>query len=196
MLHAVETLVSARADEAVSDLRTRIRPGLVEFAVPAGESLPGGLDAPADGALAFRPVVTASPASPGDCPGDAISVFCDADEAEILTLAADVLPVQSVQSAEAGQSKQTPGWIVTVDLTSAGASALTTWSGAHIGERLAIVRDDEVLTAPTVQSALPGSIEITGQFTEADASLLAAQLRIAAAGVSWTVQATGDRPGG
>ena len=48
----------------------------------------------------------------------------------------------------------------------------------HVGERLAIVMDNEVLSAPNIREAITsGTAEITGQFTFDEASVLALALR-------------------
>ncbi len=49
---------------------------------------------------------------------------------------------------------------------------------AHVGERLAIVLDDEVMSAPNIREAiLTGDAQITGQFTYEEAAVLAMSLR-------------------
>ncbi len=62
-----------------------------------------------------------------------------------------------------------------------GARAFGEYTAEHVGEPFAIVLDDEVLSAPVIQSAIPGgSGIITGSFTVEQATALAIQLRAGA----------------
>ncbi|WP_210527478.1 protein translocase subunit SecD [Rubellimicrobium arenae] len=62
-----------------------------------------------------------------------------------------------------------------------GARAFGEYTGAHIGEPFAIVLDNEVISAPVIQSAIPGgSGIITGQFTPEESTDLAVLLRAGA----------------
>ena len=66
-------------------------------------------------------------------------------------------------------------------LTDAGGATFGDYTKAHIGDVLAIVLDQVVLSAPRIQGAIPdGSGEITGQFTRAEADSLAVQMRYGA----------------
>ena len=80
-----------------------------------------------------------------------------------------------------------PGWRIGFDLTKEGSdlfSAVTTRLAPEanngVGKQLAIVVDQEVISAPTVQSEISGSGEITGGFSEGDAKDLATQLNAGA----------------
>jgi len=60
---------------------------------------------------------------------------------------------------------------------------------AHVGERLAIVLDNEVLSAPNIREPiLTGDAEITGDFKFEEASLLALALRTGALPVPMTIE--------
>jgi preprotein translocase subunit SecD len=62
-----------------------------------------------------------------------------------------------------------------------GARAFGDYTAAHVGQPFAIVLDNEVLSAPVIQSAIPGgSGIITGSFTVEEATSLAIQLRAGA----------------
>ncbi|EYD77051.1 Protein-export membrane protein SecD [Rubellimicrobium mesophilum DSM 19309] len=62
-----------------------------------------------------------------------------------------------------------------------GARAFGEYTGQHIGEPFAIVLDNEVISAPTIQSAIPGgSGIITGSFTTEESTNLAVLLRAGA----------------
>jgi protein-export membrane protein SecD len=66
-------------------------------------------------------------------------------------------------------------------LTDAGARIFGDYTATHVGDILAIVLDNVVLSAPRIQSAIPdGQGEITGQFTREEADSLAVQMRYGA----------------
>ncbi|MEN8256443.1 MAG: protein translocase subunit SecD [Thermodesulfobacteriota bacterium] len=70
---------------------------------------------------------------------------------------------------------------VSLDLTGRGARVFGDITGKHINERLAIVLDGVVRSAPNIQSKiLGGSAMITGSFTYEDANDLAIVLRVGA----------------
>ena len=54
------------------------------------------------------------------------------------------------------------------------------YTGSHIGTRMAIVLDDRVISAPVIESRIPGDGRITGDFTIEEAEDLALKLRAGA----------------
>ena len=55
------------------------------------------------------------------------------------------------------------GWVVLLDFDSDGRKLFGDLTGAHVGERLAIVLDGEIVSAPTIQDAITsGNCEISG----------------------------------
>lgn len=81
------------------------------------------------------------------------------------------------------------GWQIDFELTSAGSDAFGALTQRLIGRQLAIVVDDVVISAPTVQSAITGgSGVITGSFTEREARDLATQLNAGALPVALTTE--------
>jgi preprotein translocase subunit SecD len=54
------------------------------------------------------------------------------------------------------------------------------YTGSHIGTRMAIVLDDRVISAPVIESRIPGDGRITGSFSIEDAEDLALKLRAGA----------------
>jgi SecD/SecF fusion protein len=66
------------------------------------------------------------------------------------------------------------GYEVSLSLTKAGAEAFRRVTRDNINNRLAIVLDNEVVSAPTIQSEIPnGQASITGNFTAEEAKNLA-----------------------
>ena len=97
-------------------------------------------------------------------------------EGEHITDAAGVL------SSENGQP------VVTFRLDSAGAKQFATMTRDNIGRVLAIVLDDKVVTAPVINSVIPGGRgEITGNFTLPEAGNTALMLRTGALPVPLTI---------
>jgi preprotein translocase subunit SecD len=70
---------------------------------------------------------------------------------------------------------------ISFELTDSGAKIFADYTAQHIGDILAIVLDNTVLSAPRIQSAIPeGKGEITGKFTQTEADSLAVQMRYGA----------------
>ena len=81
------------------------------------------------------------------------------------------------------------GWEIRFDLTGDGSGTFSDVTTRLQGRQLAIVVDDQVISAPTVQSPITnGSGVITGSFTEARAKDLATQLNAGALPVELTTQ--------
>ena len=80
-------------------------------------------------------------------------------------------------SAATNQNVTNPGWRVVFTLNKAGGKKFGDATKRLIGKQLAIVLDNVVQSAPTVQGAITGGEgEITGNFTEAEAKNLAVVL--------------------
>ena len=70
---------------------------------------------------------------------------------------------------------------ISFQLTDQGAKTFAAYTSAHVGDVLAIVLDNVVLSAPQIQTAITeGSGEITGHFTREEADNLAIQMRYGA----------------
>jgi preprotein translocase subunit SecD len=81
------------------------------------------------------------------------------------------------------------GWLIRFDLTNEGSGTFSDVTTRLVGKQLAIVVDDEVISAPTVDEPITnGSGEITGNFTERRAKDLATQLNAGALPVELTTQ--------
>jgi len=75
-----------------------------------------------------------------------------------------------VTNARADQGQQGSGWEVTMTMNSAGASRWSTITGAEVGKSIAIVLDNYVYSAPTVNGRIDGGrSSITGNFTPQEA---------------------------
>ncbi|HJS26334.1 MAG TPA: protein translocase subunit SecD, partial [Actinomycetota bacterium] len=81
------------------------------------------------------------------------------------------------------------GWQIQFDLTDQGGDTFADVTTRLQGRQLAIVVDQQVISAPTVQNAITGGTGvITGSFTEARAKDLATQLNAGALPVALTTQ--------
>jgi protein-export SecD/SecF family membrane protein len=78
----------------------------------------------------------------------------------------------------AGKAYQNNQVVVTLEFDDEGTEAFAGATTYCIGKRLSIYMDDQLLSAPTVQSAITdGSAVITGDFTADEAEELAAKIR-------------------
>jgi preprotein translocase subunit SecD len=66
---------------------------------------------------------------------------------------------------------------IAFSLNSNGASKFKAFTGANVGQKLAIVLDNKILTDPVIQSVLSYDSVITGQFTVEEAEDLSLKLR-------------------
>ena len=70
---------------------------------------------------------------------------------------------------------------ISFELTDAGAKIFGDYTAQHVGDTLAIVLDNVVLSAPNIRSAIPdGKGIIEGKFTREEADSLAVQMRYGA----------------
>ncbi|MFC8298796.1 protein translocase subunit SecD [Micromonospora orduensis] len=99
---------------------------------------------------------------------------------------------------------QTNSWVVSLDFTGGGQgkwTALTREAFNNEGQacdatalgqdgkcRVAVVLDNEIVSSPEIQGVLTGNSQITGNFTQKDASTLAGQLRYGALPVTFEQQ--------
>lgn len=64
-------------------------------------------------------------------------------------------------------------WVVAFTNTEEGAKQFGEFTGRNIGKQMAIVLDDQIMSAPTIQSQLFRDVQITGDFDAAKAGNLA-----------------------
>jgi SecD/SecF fusion protein len=69
------------------------------------------------------------------------------------------------------------GWVINLNFDSEGTDLFYKLTGAHVGDQLAIIVDNEVLSAPNLREAIPGGhCRISGTFKEKEARSLATAL--------------------
>ena len=115
---------------------------------------------------------------------------CSEDGTAKYLLGPAVVEGTEVSSASAGTMAQTGEWVVNVDFTSQGSATWAAYTTASVGSAVGIVLDGQVVSAPTINSAITGgTTQITGSFTQTDAQTLANQLEYGALPLTFT-QAT------
>jgi preprotein translocase subunit SecD len=104
-------------------------------------------------------------------------VTCNQDGTVKYALGPSFLEGTQIASAQAAANGQGVGYVVNVTFKSAGETVWGKYTSEHIGEAVAFTLDGKVVSAPTIQGAIFGSTEISGQFSQAQAQNLAGILR-------------------
>jgi preprotein translocase subunit SecD len=112
-------------------------------------------------------------------------------------LASSTVQGKDIKSASAGLSSTSVNWQVNLSFKPHGASAwgtLTTdmfnkYGTSSVNDQLAVVLDGVVISSPVIEGAMnTGNAQITGSFTENQATLLANQLSYGALPLTFTKQ--------
>ncbi|MDR3120699.1 MAG: protein translocase subunit SecD [Clostridiales bacterium] len=99
-------------------------------------------------------------------------------DADGKVLISDEILVEGARVADAGTAIENGAEVVTLKFDAEGARQFADATQRYLQKRIAIYMDEDLLTAPTVQSAITsGEAIITGDFTIEEASMLAAQIR-------------------
>ncbi|SHN45055.1 protein translocase subunit SecD [Cryptosporangium aurantiacum] len=85
-------------------------------------------------------------------------------------------------------NQQQGGWVVNLKFTGKGQDKWTNLTKATLQKQVAVVLDNEVISAPTTNEVITGDTQISGQFSKADAQDLAAKLKFGALPLSFTVE--------
>jgi preprotein translocase subunit SecD len=104
---------------------------------------------------------------------------------------ASIITGRELRSARRGQSEfNQPN--VLFELIPSATDKFAEYTGSHIGTAMAIVLDGRVQSAPVIQSRIPGSGRITGNYTIDEAEDLALKLRAGAlpAGITYLEERT------
>ncbi len=104
-------------------------------------------------------------------------VACSQDRTEKYVLGPAFLEGTEIDNAIAQQNTQGAGWVISLTFKSQGAATWGQYTSQNIGKNAAFVLDGEVVSAPTIQSAIYGPTEISGQFNQESAQRLAGVLR-------------------
>ena len=143
--------------------------------------------------LTFNPVVNRG-ANENAAPGLGNSLLPDAEAPGVFYIIETAPVVTGEQLVDAQPSFDQNGRpAVSFRFDTTGARKFGTYTAENIGAPFAIVLDDEVISAPTIQSAIPGgSGIITGNFTVEESTNLAVLLQAGAlpAGLTFVEERT------
>ncbi|MEL6363926.1 MAG: protein translocase subunit SecD [Pseudomonadota bacterium] len=107
-------------------------------------------------------------------PGSKVFEADEAAEPFILLRETPLITGDMVKSASSGLNTDGGGFQINFAFDSVGARRFARYTRENIGRRFAIVLDDQVISAPTIQSAITGgSGRITGNFSPAEAERIA-----------------------
>jgi preprotein translocase subunit SecD len=128
----------------------------------------------------------AAPIGEVDRSGDHIAA-CSEDGFAKYLLGPAVLEGTSVTDATAGTETGTGAWVVNLDFNNEGSAIWASYTTANVGNQVAITLDGRVVSAPTINNAINGgTTQITGDFTQEDATTLANQLKYGALPLTFT----------
>jgi len=121
--------------------------------------------------------------------GEELMIVKKEDNAPILIDKAVAMDGEGIKDAKVDFDRTGMQPKITMDFNDKGTKDFGDLTTAHVNERLAIVLDNEVLSAPNIREPiLTGDAEITGQFKFEEASLLALALRTGALPVPMTIE--------
>lgn len=104
-------------------------------------------------------------------------ITCSQDGSEVYLLDASMIDGEQIAGATSGFDQQSGQYVVNLEFTADAADTWADYTAKNIGAQTAFVLDTKVVSAPVIQSAIPGGrTQITGQFTEKSARELAAVL--------------------
>ncbi|GAA4740062.1 protein translocase subunit SecD [Gordonia alkaliphila] len=112
-------------------------------------------------------------------------VACDEDGKMVYLLEPMIIDGRDVEKASAVQN-ESGAWVVSVDYRGEGRKAWAKYTGENIGRDTAVVLDSKVVSAATIQSQISGTTEISGNFTQAEATALANALKYGSLPLSFT----------
>lgn len=163
-------------DQAVKVLQ---QTALLEIIDPQGTSLPAGTVVQ----TSLGNTITSTPATPTSNGSTAPSVPTPDPTKPTYTT---IVSGSDVSDAYVTRDPQTQQPLVAFELKGAGKDAFYTYTRDHIGQPMSIVVDKQVISSPSINSAISGSGTIDGMSFD-EASALATQLKAGALGVPLTV---------
>ncbi len=90
----------------------------------------------------------------------------------------EFLPGTEISDASSGYDTQNSQWVVNLNFKGGGSKIWADFTSANVQKQAAFVLDTQVVSAPTIQSAiLGGQTQITGKFSQAEAKDLADVLK-------------------
>ncbi|MBP2368727.1 protein translocase subunit SecD [Pseudonocardia parietis] len=123
-------------------------------------------------------------------------VTCGTDGAAKYVLGPSFIEGTEIASAQAQQSQDSAGWVVSLTFEQAAADAWGQYTTENVGKQTAFVLDGDVVSAPAINQPIWGPTQISGQFSQERAQDLAQTLRYGSlplafdSGTAQTVSAT------
>ncbi len=97
-------------------------------------------------------------------------ITCSTDGETVYLLAPSIISGEQIQNATSGLDQQRGEYVVDLQFKGDAATTWADFTAANVGTQTAFTLDSRVVSAPTIQEAIPGGrTQITGQFT-ADSS--------------------------
>jgi len=124
-----------------------------------------------------------------DDPEQAVNIIKNTAQLEFQDEEGNVLVTgKDLKDAQASPGVGGQGATVDLEFNDAGAKLFAQATAENVGRRIAIVIDEEVISAPTVDEPIPsGRAQISGSFTAEEAQNLAVLLRSGALPVSFNI---------
>lgn len=105
-------------------------------------------------------------------------VTCDQNGQTKYILGPELLDGRQISSATSGQNPNGVDFVVNLTFNSAGSKTWADYTAAHVNDAVAVVLDTTVVSAETIQEAIPGgNTQISGNFTQQQAQQLAQVLK-------------------
>lgn len=138
-------------------------PGATPVNTPGSDSV--ALAAPLD----FSPVVASN--SCGLMPSQ--GVVPDPGHATCYALAPPFLTVRRLDAISVLPAPGTPYWTIDLKLTPTDSQVVSDWTGANLGDQLAMVTGGVAVAAPAVQGQIvTDDVQVSGPFSQADATAI------------------------
>jgi preprotein translocase subunit SecD len=91
------------------------------------------------------------------------------------------------KSLQVGQDPNTSAYLIEFSMQGSAISKFSTYTANHVGDYLTVTLDRQVISSPQIQSQIPGSGQITGQFTYTAANQLVSVLKYGALPITFTI---------
>ncbi|MEU5693012.1 precorrin-3B C(17)-methyltransferase [Actinosynnema sp. NPDC020468] len=106
----------------------------------------------------------------------ALLLVCDVKGESVYLLGPAFLDNRQITSSSSGPA-ESGGFVVTIGFTEQGTKTWGEFTAANVGNQVALVYNTAVLSAPSINGAIPdGVTEISGRFTQSEARDLADQI--------------------
>ncbi len=105
-------------------------------------------------------------------------VTCSTDHNQVYVLDKSIISGEQIKDASSGLDTQRGEYVVNLEFKPDAANVWADFTAAHVGTQTAFTLDSQVVSAPTINEAIPGGrTQITGQFTADKARELANVLK-------------------